>query len=81
MNKAAYEAIRTNIRVAMARNKIKTIGQLAENSGLYAQTVSNVLSESRNKDIHIGTLIKIADALNVPVYRLLMEDKKSSEVQ
>ena len=77
MNKNINKHIDKNVRKLMLDNGIKTIRELSKKSGVCERTLLFISSF----DLRLSTLIRIANALNTPVYKLLIEDKKSSEVQ
>ena len=77
MNKNINKHIDKNIRKLMLDNRIKTIRELSKKTGVCERTL---LSISSSSDLRLSTLIRIANTLSVPVYKLLVEDKKSSEV-
>ncbi len=70
-----YDVCRKNIRKYRLEKKL-TQQQLADLCGLSMYFISEVESQTKNKTFSIETVGRIADALQVPIYKLFEETKK-----
>lgn len=68
-----YDVCRKNIRKYRIEKKL-TQQQLADLSELSMHFISEIESTVKNKTFSIDTVGKIADALDIPIYKLFKED-------
>lgn len=68
-----YDICRNNIRKYRIEKKL-TQQQLGDASGLSMHFISEIESTVKNKTFSIETVGKIADALQVPIYKLFKEN-------
>ncbi len=67
-----YEIIRKNIRRYRKFNEL-TQEQLAEKINVSKDYIAQIESPKRHKHCSVGTIVRIADALEVPIEKFFVE--------